>query len=58
MKDLLSKEHCYCKIDILLLKSSPYPPSIDDLFPIETTHPSFVLQENVDVIFKILTFSH
>ena len=30
MKDLLSKEHFYHKIHTLLIKSSAYPPFIDN----------------------------
>ena len=47
MKDLLSKEHCCYKINTLM-KSSAYPPSIDNP-PLWAT-PLF-LQENLDLSF-------
>ena len=39
MKDLLSKEHCYYKIDTLLMKSSAYLPYIDSPPIWNTLHP-------------------
>ena len=55
MKDLLSKEHFYHKIHTLLIKSSAYPPFIDnpymDSSP-EPPYPSIVIEKSQPPIIK------
>ena len=43
---MLNKEHYCYKIDILLMKSSAYPPSLDTLSPLYGCMPAELLKMN------------